>query len=399
MNSEPSVDVTVLIPTKNEEITISRFVDWCHEGFKNANLKGEVVLMDSSTDATPKIASYKGAKVVHVAEKGLGIAYLMGKEHVAGRYVILGDADCTYDFRKLGPFLTKLGEGYDLVVGNRFRGKIEKHAMPIHHQYFGSPLTSFIFKKSLGIPTGDIHCGMRALTSELFGKLPFTELGWEYASEMIVSSRNLNAKICEIPIDFFKEPEGRISHQKRNGWMTPFKAGWGTLRVTASFSLDRFFVFPGTLLASLGLILNLLLLFLSASTIERLEIGNFSSSLFTAVTFIGFLISGLGTVAHLIYYPVGRATQFFANSKFVNILFSVTVSTGLAVFGSGIFLFGRWKEGAFSEISTSTNQNLKLIGAFNLTISLFVGATVLASCSFLASYMQKLRISINRISH
>ena len=398
MSSKPTVDLTVLIPTKNEEITISKFIDWCHEGFRNVGLVGEIVLMDSSTDATPKIASDKGVKVVHVAEKGLGIAYLKGKEYAAGRYVILGDADCTYDFRELGPFLTKLDEGYDLVVGNRFRGKIEKHAMPIHHQYFGSPLTSYIFKYSLGIPTGDIHCGMRALTSDLYRKLPFTELGWEYASEMIVSSRNLNAKICEVPIDFYKEPDGRISHQKRNGWMTPFKAGWGTLRVTASFSLDRFFVFPGTLLASIGLGLNLLLLFLGAATIERLQIGNFSSSLFTAITFIGFLISGLGTIAHFIYYPVGRATQIFASSKLVNILFSATVFTGLAVFSSGFFLFGRWKDGAFSVISQSANQNLRLIGTFNLTISLFVGATVLASCSFLASYMQKLRVSIKRNS-
>jgi glycosyltransferase involved in cell wall biosynthesis len=198
-----------------------QFLDWCQIGFTNANLKGEIILMDSSKDRTPQIARSKGAKVISVVEKGLGVTYLNGKEHIRGKYVILGDADCTYDFRIIAPFISKLNEGFDLAVGNRFQGTIEKKAMPIHHRYFGSPATSFIFKYSLGIPVGDIHCDMRALTRDLFLKLPFTE----YASEMIVSSRNLESRICEVPINFLKEPEGRISHQKRDGWLTPFKAG------------------------------------------------------------------------------------------------------------------------------------------------------------------------------
>jgi glycosyltransferase involved in cell wall biosynthesis len=112
MHSDTRVDVTVLIPTKNEEITISSFLDWCKLGFENANITGEIVLMDSSTDQTPQIALAKGAKVVTVSEKGLGIAYLKGKEHISGKYVILGDADCTYDFRKIQTFITKLNEGF-----------------------------------------------------------------------------------------------------------------------------------------------------------------------------------------------------------------------------------------------------------------------------------------------
>jgi glycosyltransferase involved in cell wall biosynthesis len=169
--------------------------------------------MESSKNRTPQIARSMGAKVISVVEKGLGVAYLNGKEHIRGEYVTLGDADRTYDFRNIAPFIAKLNEGFDLVVGNRFQGTIEKKAMPIHHRYFGFPATSFIFKYSLGIPVGDIHCGMRAFKRDLFLKLPFTELGWEYASEMIVSSRNLGSRICEVPINFLKEPEGRISHQ------------------------------------------------------------------------------------------------------------------------------------------------------------------------------------------
>ena len=396
MHSDTRVDVTVLIPTKNEEITISSFLDWCKLGFENANITGEIVLMDSSTDQTPQIALAKGAKVVTVSEKGLGIAYLKGKEHISGKYVILGDADCTYDFRKIQTFITKLNEGFDLVVGNRFRGSIEKRAMPFHHQYFGSPVTSFIFKYSLGIPTGDIHCGMRGLSKELFLKLPFTELGWEYASEMIVSSRNLGAKVCEVPIDFFKEPAGRISHQRRNGWLTPFKAGWGTLRVTASFSLDRLLFFPGVILTILGFALNVLTLSLRGPSLESLGIGNFTSSIFTAISLIGILTAGLAGISHLIYYPNGRATQMIAADRIVNSLFASSVIFGTGLICSSILLFDRWKNGFFSKIPADLSLNLKYIGVFNLSISLFFGVSVLLICSFLANYMQKLRISSER---
>ena len=396
MQNDKHIDVTVLIPTKNEEITISSFIDWCYLGFKNANVNGEIVLMDSSTDQTPIIARLKGAKVISVTEKGLGIAYLNGKQYISGKYVILGDADCTYDFRYIQPFLDKLNEGFELVVGNRFRGKIEKKAMPIHHQYFGSPITSFIFKHSLGIPTGDIHCGMRGLSRELFIKLPFTELGWEYASEMIVSSRNLGAKICEVPIDFLKEPQGRISHQVRNGWLTPFKAGWGTLRVTASFSLDRLLMLPGAFIATLGLVLNFLLLTLSPETLKGLGFGNLSSSIFMTFSIVGLLIGGLGLMAHLIYYPAGKAIDFLAGARIVNFCFASVVFGGLIAITSSVILFDKWKQGFFSDISSFTSDNLKFVGAFNVSITLFIGLSVLLMCSFLASYMNKLRKSLNR---
>jgi glycosyltransferase involved in cell wall biosynthesis len=393
MHSDRLIDVTVLIPTKNEEITISSFLDWCQIGFRTANIKGEIVLMDSSTDRTPQIALSKGAKVVNVDEKGLGVAYLKGKNHISGEYVILGDADCTYDFRNIDPFLDKLNQGFELVVGNRFKGDIEKKAMPIHHQYFGSPATSFIFKHTLGIPTGDIHCGMRAITKDLFLRLPFTELGWEYASEMIVSSRNLGARICEVPIDFLKEPEGRISHQKRNGWLTPFKAGWGTLRVTASFSLDRLLFLPGIFLAAAGFTLNFFMLFLSNSLLVKFGIGNLTSSIFMAISLIGILTAGLAGISHLIYYPNGRATKILANNQLVNFLFSSTVLFALSLILSGTLLFDRWKNGIFTEISSTSMDNLKYVGIFNLSISLLAGVTVTMICSFLASYMDKLRIS------
>lgn len=396
MTITANVDLTILIPTLNEEITVGRFIDWCNEGFTRANVKGEIVLLDSSTDRTPDIAKSKGARVVSVTEKGLGVAYLKGKKEINGKWVILGDADCTYDFRELKPFLEKLESGYELVVGNRFRGKIAKGSMPIHHRYFGSPATSFIFKHSLGIRTGDIHCGMRALTTELFRKLPFTELGWEYASEMIVSARNTGARICEVPINFYKEPEGRISHQRRNGWLTPFKAGWGTLRVTAAFSLDRILMIPGLVLASLGMFANVSLLVLSPDKINAVGFGNLTSSIFGLFTAIGFLIAGLGVISHLVYYPLGRAVRILAKPKIVNFSFSIFVISSLATFIACVFLFGKWNKGVFTVIQDLPDQTLPTVTVFNLLASSFIGLISLLGCVFLASYMEKLRLARER---
>ncbi len=387
--------MTVLIPTKNEEITISQFLDWCDEGFRLAGLQGEVVLMDSSTDRTPDIAKSKGAKVVTVLEPGLGIAYLSGKQHINGRYVILGDADCTYDFRSIQPFLKKMQEGFDLVVGNRFKGSIEKNAMPLHHQYFGSPGTSFVFKHSLGIPVGDIHCGMRAMTSELYQSLPFTELGWEYATEMIVSSRNIGAKICEIPINFFKEPKGRISHQKRNGWTTPFKAGWGTLRVTASFSLDRLLSLPGLILGASGTFLNLLLLVQNFVAPQEVRFGLYTSSMLAAVSLIGWGMASLGFLSHFVYYPTGRLIKILGNQKLCNRLFTLAT---LSILSNLILLFlltKKWIDENLVLFGEGSREGLNLVLSFNFLTQTSAGLLALLACSFIGGYLDKLRIRQN----
>ncbi len=395
ISKKNNIDVTVIIPSKNEEITISQFLDWCKEGFRFAGLQGEVVLMDSSTDRTPEIAMSKGAKVVKVIEPGLGIAYLSGKHYINGRYVILGDADCTYDFRKIQPFIDKLQEGFDLVVGNRFKGSIEKGAMPLHHQYFGSPGTSFIFKHSLGIPVGDIHCGMRAMTKELYQSLPFTELGWEYATEMIVSSRNIGAKICEIPIDFYKEPKGRISHQKRNGWTTPFKAGYGTLRVTASFSLDRLLSLPGLIFGVGGTFLNLFLLAQNFIAPKEASFGLYTSSMLAALSLIGWGMASLGFLSHFVYYPTGKLIKILGNQKLCNRLFMLSAISLLMSLTLLFIITRAWVGENLILFGEEGREGLKLVLGFNFLTQISAGLLSLLACSFIGSYLDKLRIRQN----
>ncbi len=292
--------ISVVVPTKNEELTIQLFIEWCFEGFKAAEVEGEVIIADFSSDKTCALATQFGAKVVKLKKPGLGFAYSQAKLVATGNIILLGDADCTYDFREIQNFISAINSGLDLVIGSRFAGEIEPGAMPALHRYFGSPLTTFIFRKLLRINLTDIHCGMRALKIDLFRALPFNESGWEYASEMIATSKFLGANIGEIPIKFLKSPNGRISHQVRNGFTAPFKAGWGTLRIIFANSVDKFLVIPGIILFALGLVLNVSRLILSI--LENSIINGIASSFgFLFLSLFGFIISILGLISRNVF--------------------------------------------------------------------------------------------------
>ncbi len=153
-------------PCLNEEICIGEFVDWCREGLGEVGRPGQILIVDSSTDRSPEIAEAHGAEVLRVPRRGLGRAYIDALPHIRGDYVIMGDCDLTYDFREIKPFVDKLDEGHDFVMGSRFAGYIEPGAMPKLHRYFGTPLTTWILNVIYGSRYSDIHCGMRALTRE-----------------------------------------------------------------------------------------------------------------------------------------------------------------------------------------------------------------------------------------
>jgi glycosyltransferase involved in cell wall biosynthesis len=240
--------VSIVIPTLNEELTIGEFIDWCHEGLQKAGVTGQILIIDSSTDNTPEIARSKGADVVCTPKRGLGRAYIDSIPHIRGRYIIMGDADLTYDFREILPFIEKLEEGYEFVMGSRYLGYIEPGAMPPLHRYFGTPFTTWILNTMFGTRYSDIHCGMRAITLDALKRINLTSQSWEYASEMVLKARRYNLKISEVPIRFYKDREGRLSHLKRAGWMTPWKAGWINLRVMLLYGADFFLLIPGLIL-------------------------------------------------------------------------------------------------------------------------------------------------------
>jgi glycosyltransferase involved in cell wall biosynthesis len=251
--------VTILVPCLNEQLVIGEFVDWCMEGLQAAGASGEVLIVDSSTDDSPQIARQRGATVLQVPRRGLGQAYIDAIPHVRGRYVILGDCDLTYDFRQLKPFLDKLADGYEFVMGSRMKGQIEPGAMPPLHRYFGTPVTTFILNRIYGTHFSDIHCGMRGLTTDALRRIDLQSTGWEYASEMVLKASRLRLRSCEIPINFYKDRKGRVSHHKRSGWLSPWRAGWVNLKAMFVFAPDALLLKPAIAALTAGLALAFLL--------------------------------------------------------------------------------------------------------------------------------------------
>jgi glycosyltransferase involved in cell wall biosynthesis len=246
------VEVSIVVPSLNEEITVGEFVDWCKQGLDAAGVRGQVLIVDSSTDNTPEIVLAHGGEVLRTPKRGLGRAYIDAASFIRGQWIIMGDADLTYDFRELSPFVEAFRKGAEFVMGSRFRGSIEKGAMPGLHRYFGTPLTTWILNRIYGSHYSDIHCGMRGLTRSALERIDLKSQSWEYASEMVLKAARLNLATAEVPVKFYKDREGRFSHHRRMGWLSPWIAGWLNLKVMLVYTPDSFLLKPGILLTAIG---------------------------------------------------------------------------------------------------------------------------------------------------
>ena len=195
------VEVSVVIPCLNEANSLALCVDKAMNAFQAAGLRGEVVVADNgSTDGSMQIAEEHGARVVRVAERGYGAALRAGIAGARGPFIIMGDADDSYDFTDVPRFVEKLREGNDIVMGNRFRGGIKPGAMPPLHKYFGNPGLTALLNTLFHAHIGDGYCGMRGFTRSLYDRLDLRSSGMEFALEMIIKSAQIGARIAEIPI-------------------------------------------------------------------------------------------------------------------------------------------------------------------------------------------------------
>ena len=283
-------EITILVPALNEELTIGHFVEWCRQGIAASGARVEILIVDSSTDRTPQIAQAGGARVLQVPKRGLGRAYIDAIPHIRGRFVIMGDADCTYDFREIKPFIEAFRAGNEFVMGSRFKGSIAPGAMPALHRYFGTPVTTFILNMIFGSRFSDIHCGMRGITRDALARMDMRSQGWEYASEMVLNSVHMGLKTAEVPIHFLKDPDGRLSHMKRRGWLEPWRAGWMNLRAMLVHGVNFFLLKPGAVLLALGL------LFLIPLSFGPLAIGRVSVSLNTMLLAMAAATLGLSMI-------------------------------------------------------------------------------------------------------
>ena len=247
----------------------------------------------------------------------------------------MGDADLTYDFRELAPFVEEFRKGAEFVMGSRFRGSIEKGAMPKLHRYFGTPLTNWILNRIYRSNYSDIHCGIRGVTREALEKINITSESWEYASEMVLKAARLNLATAEVPIKFYKDREGRASHHRRVGWRSPWIAGWENLKVMLVYAADSFLLVPGIGLTLIGL------LFSFGLAAGPVRIGNIGFSLYwmllgVTCTTLGYSSIQIGILARVLH---GLRPRFV---KRVQPLF--TYDRGMLVSGGlmlvGLILFG-----------------------------------------------------------
>ncbi len=325
-------ELSIVIPALNEQLTISEFVRWCHQGLAEAGVNGEIVIVDSSTDATAERALQAGARVLRTPKRGLGRAYKDAVPYTRGRYVLMGDADCTYDFRYLRPFIDRFQEGYEFVMGSRWKGSIEPGAMPWLHQHLGTPITTWILNRLYSSDFSDIHCGMRGITREGLVAMELDSDSWEYASEMVLKSVHMGLRTTEVPVRFLKDRDGRLSHHRRAGWFSPWQAAWINLRAMFVYGSDFFVLKPGLAAFCMGLLITLPL---SAGPIT---IGHVTLSLYwmlfgMALTIIGLQAFMLGCIAQVLFDYRGLARDrwltVFQYTRSV-ILATLTALIGLA---------------------------------------------------------------------
>jgi glycosyltransferase involved in cell wall biosynthesis len=301
-------ELSIVIPALNEGITIVQFLQWCKEGLAKTGVVGEILIVDSSTDETPQLALANGARVLRTPRRGLGRAYIDAIPYIRGKYVLMGDADCTYDFREISGFVQRFRTGYEYIMGSRFKGSIEDGAIPALHRYFGTPLTTGILNILYSTRFSDIHCGMRGITSAALIRIELQSQSWEYASEMVLKSVCLGLKTTEVPVRFLKDKQGRLSHMKRSGWREPWRAGWINLRAMLLYGADFFLLRPGLLLLTLGLLLML------PESFGPVTIGPITLSLHWALLGLTFSVVGLqsfylGCIVQVIYNYSAAASQ------------------------------------------------------------------------------------------
>jgi glycosyltransferase involved in cell wall biosynthesis len=250
----PEPEVSVVMPCLNEADTLATCISKAQRALREAGIAGEVIVADNgSTDGSPAIARRLGARVVHVEARGYGHALMGGIRAARGRYVIMGDADDSYDFLEIPRFVAKLREGYDLVQGCRLPaggGRILPGAMPFLHRWWGNPMFSFLVRRWFrATAVHDVYCGLRGFTRALFDRLDQRCTGMEFATEMIIKASLYGEKVAEVPITL--HPDGRRSHAPH---LKTFRDGWRTLRFFLLYCPRWLFLVPGAVLVAVGLL-------------------------------------------------------------------------------------------------------------------------------------------------
>ena len=357
--SQP-IQLTILMPCLNEAETLARCIEKARRGIERAGVPGEILIADNgSTDGSQAIAEKLGARVVAVAEKGYGNALRGGIAAARGKYILMGDADDSYDFSEADRFVKKFQEGYDLVMGCRLPiggGTILPGAMPWKNRWIGNPVLSFIGRLFFKCPAHDFHAGLRAFTKEALEKMELQTTGMEFASEMVIKATLKKFRIAEVPITLHKDGRSRPPHLK------PWRDGWRHLRFMLIYSPRWLFLVPGIVLSALGLI------FASVLAVTDVRLGEVHLNVGTLMMASMAVIVGFQLVAFAFFTKVFAIAEGLlpADPKLTGIFKTFTLERGLVIGGvvlvAGLAMFFRalwlWQQAHFGLLP-STEENLR----------------------------------------
>ncbi len=326
----PALEVSIVMPCLNEAETLATCIEKAQQCLNELGCTGEIIIADNgSTDGSQEIATAFGARVVNIEAKGYGNALMGGIAAAHGSYVIMGDADDSYDFEHLGPFIDKLREGHELVMGNRFKGGIKPGAMPPLHRYLGNPVLTAIGRLFFRSQCSDFHCGLRGFNKAAITRLDLRTTGMEFASEMVVKATLQKLRITEVPTTL--SPDGRSRPPHLRSW----RDGWRHLRFLLLYSPRWLFLYPGMLLMLSGLAVGLWLL-PGPQTVGHVTL-DVHTLLFAAMALdIGFQAVVFAVLAKVFAISEGLLPE----DPRLNKLFRwITLETGL-ISGGGLLLVG-----------------------------------------------------------
>jgi glycosyltransferase involved in cell wall biosynthesis len=363
------LDISVVMPCLNESLTLGICIKKAIASIAALGLNGEVIIADNgSTDGSQQIARELGARVVNIATRGYGAALRGGISAARGKFIIMGDADDSYDFSHLGGFVEKLSQGYDLVMGNRFQGGIVPGAMPLLHRYLGNPGLSWLGRLFFKCPVGDFQCGLRGFHKDTIDKLQLQTTGMEFSTEMVVKATLFNLQIAEIPTTL--SPDGRDRPPHLRTW----RDGWRYLRFLLLYSPRWLFLYPGLALFLMGVSVCGWLL------PGQRTIGGVTFDYHTLLFGAMAILIGFQSVNFAVF------TKMFATSEKLlpedprlNRLFRyVTLEVGLIIgallilCGSGLWIFGLsyWQRHHFGPLDPESTLRIVISGFVALTLGI-----------------------------
>jgi glycosyltransferase involved in cell wall biosynthesis len=374
VGSAKSVEITILMPCLNEAETLGTCIGKAQRFLSQSGIFGEVLIADNgSTDGSREIAEKLGVRVVEVADRGYGAALIGGIQTANGRYVIMGDADDSYDFSAIMPFIDRLRDGADLVMGNRFKGGIAPGAMPWLHRYLGNPVLSWIGRLFFDIKVHDFHCGLRGFNRERMTALNLRTMGMEFSSEMVVRAALAGYRIDQVPIILSKDGRSRPPH------LRTWHDGWRHLSFLLIFSPKWLFFYPGLFLLTFGIFTAFALL---PGTVMVGNVG-FNIHTFTVAcitVLVGIQAMGFGMVAfrfatvHKLLPPSQRYSNILTALTLERILISSAI-----VFLGGlvgvIWCILQWASTGFGPLEYSALLRILILSLTSIAIGVQLALT------------------------